>query len=104
MNPRPIDFPSEHIIQITNQSLLRSITYTAKPQRHKNYFYYVNPTSVILRSKVNIINFKRIINLLMTTNNTLIEVGETKLIEIIESLIFEKTSKKLVKDDCFFIT
>ncbi len=37
----------------------------------------------------------------MNTNNDLSDFGETKLIEIIENLIFKKTGKKLIRDDSF---
>ncbi|MBY9007148.1 MAG: thiamine-monophosphate kinase [Candidatus Lokiarchaeota archaeon] len=38
----------------------------------------------------------------MKSSNTLKDLGESKLIEIIENLIFEKTNKKLIRDDAFF--
>ncbi len=40
----------------------------------------------------------------MRSKKSLRDLGELKIIKIIERLIFEKTGKKLIRDDCFFYT
>ncbi len=36
-------------------------------------------------------------------NNTIRDLGELELINIIEKLVFKKTRKKLIRDDSFFL-
>jgi len=40
----------------------------------------------------------------MKSKKKLQDLGELEIIKILETLIFEKTGKKLIRDDCFFYT